>query len=99
MKVFIDLQEGFENDEVSIFDKQKKIFKAENVKTRTQIGLATSLEVELSGEKANLRIAIPSRNINEKKEITLTDNLHIAVSVTEENKLDWKLSDSPFFYM
>lgn len=99
MKLCFDLQEGFENDEVLIFDNQKKIFQAEKVKTRTQIGFATSLEVELSGEKANLRIDIPSRNISEKKEITLTDNLHIAVSVTEENKLDWKLSDSPFFYM
>ncbi len=99
MKVIIDLQEGFENEEVLIFDKQKKIFQSENVKTRTQIGFATSIEVELSGEKANLRIDIPSRNISEKKEVTLTDNLHIAVSVMDGNKLDWKMSDSPFFYM
>lgn len=99
MKVAIDLQEGFENDEVLIFDKEKKIFQSENVKTRTQIGLAKSVEVELSGEKAHLRVEIPSRNISEKKEIELTENLHIAVSVTEDDKLDWRMSESPFYYM
>ena len=99
MKVSIDLQEGFSNDEVTIFEKDKKIYQAENVKTRTQIGLAASFATELTGKKTTLRMVVPSRRIDEKKEIEPTENLHIAVSVTEENKLEWKLSEAPFMYM
>ena len=67
MKVSIDLQEGFFNDEVTIFQKNVKIYHAEKIKTRTQIGLAASFEAELPGEKTTLRIIIPNRQIDEKK--------------------------------
>jgi len=99
MKVSIDLQEGFFNDEVTIFEKDKKIFQAENVKTRTQIGLAASFAAEMTGKKTTLRVVVPSHQIDVKKEIELAENLHIAISVTEENKLEWKLSEAPFMYM
>jgi hypothetical protein len=99
MKVVIDLQEGFENDEVEIFDNEKRVFKADNVKTRTQIGLASSNEVDLEGNKATLRVEVPSRNIDERREIQLTDDLHIAISISDGNELTWKIQNSPFFYM
>jgi hypothetical protein len=99
MKVSIDLQEGFFKDEVTVFDNDKKIYQDENVKTRTQIGLAASFDAEMKGNETTLRILIPTRQIDEKKQITLIENLHIAVSVTEENKLEWKLSEAPFMYM
>ncbi len=99
MKVSIDLQEGFFKDKVTIFEKNKEIYQAENIKTRTQIGLAASFEAELTGEKTTLRVVVPTRRIDEKKEIELTENLHIGVTVTEENKLEWKLSEAPFMYM
>ena len=98
MKVSIDLQEGFFNDEVTIFEKDKKIYHAEKIKTRMQIGLAASFEVELSGEKTTLRIVIPNRQIDEKKEIELAENLHVAISLTEDDKLEWKMSEAPFMY-
>jgi hypothetical protein len=99
MKVVIDLQEGFENDKVEIFDNEKRVFKAESVKTRTQIGLASSTEVDLKGDKVNLRVEVPSRNIDERRDVELTDNLHIAISISDGNKLNWKVQNSPFFYM
>lgn len=99
MKVVIDLQEGFENDEVEIFDNEKRVFKAENVKTRTQIGLASSTEVDLAGKKASLRVEVPSRNIDERRDVEVSDNLHIAISISDGNKLNWKVQNSPFFYM
>ena len=98
MKVSIDLQEGFFNDDVTIFEKDKKIYHAEKIKTRMQIGLAASFEAELSGGKTTLRIVIPNRQIDEKKEIELTENMHVAVSVTEDDQLKWKMSEAPFMY-
>ena len=99
MKVVIDLQEGFEDDEVEIFDNEKRVLKAENVKTRKQIGLASSNEVDLKGNKATLRVEVPSRNIDERREIQLSDDLHIAISISDGNKLTWKVQSSPFYYM
>jgi len=48
---------------------------------------------------STLRLVVPSHQIDVKKEIELAENLHIAISVTEENKLEWKLSEAPFMYM
>lgn len=99
MKVSIDLQEGFAGDEVTIFASDKKIYAGENIKTRMQIGLAASVEAEIPGAKTTLRVVVPSRRIDEKKEIELTENLYIAVSLTEDDKLVWKTSEAPFMYM
>ena len=98
MKVSIDLQEGFFKDDVTIFEKDKKIYEGEQIKTRTQIGLAASFETEISGEKTTLRIVVPNRQIDEKKEVELAENLHIAISLTEDGKLKWKMSEAPFMY-
>ncbi len=98
MKVSIDLQEGFFKDDVTIYERDVKIYEGEQIKTRTQIGLAASFEAELEGEKTTLRIVIPNRRIDEKKEIETAENMHIAVSVTEDDKLEWKTSEAPFMY-
>ena len=98
MKITIDLQEGFDKDEVIIFEKQNKIFHAKDISTRTQIGLAKSIEVELSG-KEPIKIVVPSRGVSEKKKIDVTEGGYIAVSITDENKLDWKSSNVPTMYM
>jgi flagellar motor switch protein FliM len=99
VKISIDLQEGFSGDEVILREGGKEIYHARNVTTKTQIGLADTFTAELSAGKTILNVIMPSRHIEETREILPAENLHIAVSVTPNNKLEWKLSDSPFYYM
>jgi hypothetical protein len=99
VKIPIDLQEGFSGDEVTFLERGKKVYHAKDITTKTQIGLAATFELEVSEGKTILNVIIPSRHIDETKEIHVTENLHVAVSITEDNKLAWKLSDTPFYYM
>jgi hypothetical protein len=97
MNITIDFQEGFKNDEIAVYSNGKKVFETEPISTRMQIGLAKSVEFDLPGEKANIKIDIPARNISETKEIELKENLRIGVSI-ENERLRWKISTEPFMY-
>jgi hypothetical protein len=100
MSITIDFQEGFKDDEIIVYENKKKVFQTDdNVSTRMQIGLAKSVQLDTKNKKANIKVEIPSRNISETKEVELTDDLRIGVSLTEDNKLEWKFSDAPFMYM
>lgn len=100
MNITIDFQEGFKDDEIVVYENKKKVFQTdETVSTRMQIGLAKSVEFETKSKKADIKVEIPSRNISETREVELKDNLRIGVSVTEDNKLEWKFSTEPFMYM
>lgn len=99
MKLSFDLQEGFKNDEVTVSNKETELFSGKDISTRTQIGLAKSFEFEVPGQTANLKITVPTRRIIGEKEIDLTTSAYLAVSITADNLLEWKLSDAPFMYM
>jgi hypothetical protein len=99
MKVTFNLQEGFKDDTVIISNKNKKFFEADDVSTRTQIGLAKSFETEVSNGKIKVKVLIPTRDIEEEKEIDLTANSHIGISIADGEKLEWKMSEMPFMYM
>lgn len=100
MNITIDFQEGFKDDEIIVYENKKKVFQTDSkVSTRMQIGLAKSVELETKNKKTNIKVEIPSRNISETKEVELKDDLRIGVSLTEDNKLEWKFSNEPFMYM
>lgn len=99
MKAVFNLQEGFKNDKVIISSDDKKIYEAEDVSTRTQIGLATSFELEFSKENPLVKIEIPNRGITGEKKIDLSKGSNVGISIGENEQLEWKISEQPFMYM
>lgn len=99
MKITFNLQEGFKDDKVIIFDKDEKIYEAEDVSTRNQIGFAKSFEYKCKGKNPLIKIDIPTRNISEEKKIDADTDIYIGISVNESEKLDWNISEEPFMYM
>lgn len=99
MKITFNLQEGFKNDKVIIFNKEEKIYEAEDVSTRTQIGLAKSFECNFKEKNPLIKVDIPTRNISEEKKLDTDKDIHIGISIGDNKKLDWKISEHPFMYM
>lgn len=99
MKITFNLQEGFRGDTVAIFNKDEKIFEAEDVTTRTQIGFAKSFEAEFDEKNPLIKIEIPTRDIRDEKKIETDADAHVGISVSEQNDIIWKRSEEPFMYM
>jgi hypothetical protein len=93
----IALQEGFESDPVSISVDGQEIFKKDAVRTRTQIGLADSVEV--TRPAGGVTIEIRARGTTAKLTPTLTENLYVGVSMAPDGRITHRTSSQPFGYM
>ena len=95
----LDLQDGFFNDTVVINIDGKEIFRKTDVKTRFQIGLALSEDLSLPENASNLEITIPLKKISKTIKIHGSEPLFLGVSLTQDAKLECRISDKPFGYV
>lgn len=99
MKVTFNFQEGFKGDNIIISQKAKMLHENQEISTRNQIGFAASTEIEFDMENPTIELEIPTRKIKTKKKIMATGDVFVGISIDEENKIVWKISDQPFMYM
>jgi hypothetical protein len=97
--IHIDLQEGFEGDTVLIRVNGEEVFRRPVVKTRLQIGLADSIQLELPAGLVNIEVALPLRKLSESKALQVSAAVYLGVSVTREGKISYRISKEPFGYM
>ena len=93
----IALQEGFTNDPVSINIDGQEVYKKDAVRTRTQIGLADSVEVTRPAGDAT--IEIHARGATATLTPTLTQDLYVGVSIGPDGSITHRTSSQPFGYM
>jgi len=95
----IALQEGFFNDSVIIRANQQEIFRHQSVKTRTQIGLAEWMEINLPEGSVTLEVSVLSKGVTQSIPLQLSGNVYLGISLTPEGKLDYQISDQAFGYL
>ena len=95
----IDLQEGFVNDTVVISLDGKEVFRSTSVKSRTQIGFAHSMELQIEKDSVIIEISLPLKNISEEISLEVLVPTFLGVSITHEGKIDWQISKEPFGYL
>jgi hypothetical protein len=93
----IALQDGFAGEPVTIRVDGREIYKKDQVRTRTQIGFADSVEATVPQGVANVEVSARSSTV--KLTHTLTQDLYIAVSLGPNGRIDHKSSTQPFGYM
>lgn len=93
----IALQEGFTNDSVSINIDGQEVYKKDAVRTRTQIGLADSVEVTRPAGDATIEIR--ARGATATLTPTLTQDLYVGVSIGPDGSITHRTSSQPFGYM
>jgi hypothetical protein len=93
----VDLQEGFLGDAVVATVNGRELFRKDGVRTRTQIGLADSFEIELP--PGPTEITLTARGETEEISASLSSNLYVGVSITPEGRIVHKQSAHAFGYV
>lgn len=95
----IALQEGFTNDSVVIKVNGKEVFKKSGVNTRYQIGFADSAEAHIDIGTAEVEVILPLKGLKKSVELQIPGPTYLAVILTPEGNIDFRVSKEPFKYM
>jgi hypothetical protein len=93
----IDLQDGFVNDEVQIRVNGKPVLDQKSTTTERRLGLADSAEVPVALGQSDVEISSPSRGLQWREQIEVSDDLHLGVSI-ENGHVRCCQSKTPFGY-
>lgn len=94
----IALQEGFDNEAVVIRVNGKDVFNKQDVRTRLQIGLADSFEVEVEDGPATVEILLPEKNLTKEIQTLVPQEPHLGVSLVA-GEIKHRASETPFGYV
>jgi hypothetical protein len=93
-QLHIALQEGFTGEPVSITVDGREIYRKDQVRTRTQIGLADA--VETTHDPGRAAIEVRARNRSTEITPTLTGDLYLAISLAPDGRIVHRTSARPF---
>jgi hypothetical protein len=96
-RLHIALQEGFAGDRVSISVDGRQIYSKDAVRTRTQIGLADS--VETTHDPGPTTIEVHARDRVSTITETLAGDLFVALSLSPDGQIVHRSAAQPFRYM
>lgn len=96
--IHVDLQEGFEHDDVVVRADGREVFRREDVRTRTQIGLAVSFEFETGEQPLTLEVECPSRELRRSRRLDPTRESNVGVSL-EGGEIVIEARSEPYGYV
>ena len=79
----IDLQEGFEGDQVVIAVDGREVFRKKSVQTRHQIGLAERVHLDVGPGQRSLRVSLPDRDLQGELLVDAATEPVLAVSLID----------------
>lgn len=91
----IDLQEGWEGDEVLIYVDGVECRHVPEARTRNQIGLAMQIEADTAPGRRTIAISVPGRALEGVHVIDIKDEHWVAVSVQGDRLI---FHDQPELY-
>jgi hypothetical protein len=97
-KLHIAFQDGFENDTAVIEIDGKEVVRRENLKTRLQIGLAGSADLEIAPGTIELKTLVPSRNLSRSVRIDATEPVYLGLSISGSDLIH-RIAREPFGYV
>jgi hypothetical protein len=78
----------------------EEIFHKEGLRTRTQIGFADSVELDIEQEEVLIEISLPSRKLTESISLSVSKPVFLGVSLSlEEDRIEYVISNEPFGYL
>jgi hypothetical protein len=95
----IALQDGFLNDEVIIQVNGEEGFHQSQVKTRFQIGLATSFETNVLKGSIEVNAILPQKNLARSTVLEISAPTYLAISITAEGNISFHVSNDRFRYL
>jgi hypothetical protein len=95
----VALQEGFSHDEVFIAVGGSIRHRFADVTTKNQIGFADAVDLDVSAGVIDLRVRVPTRNIDQTVPVTLEASVYVGLSISVGGQLTSTISPSPFGYL
>jgi hypothetical protein len=95
----VALQEGFTNDSVQILVNGREVFKKQDITTKTQIGFADSVELDIPKQPATVRVEVSSRLASETIALPEEDAVFLGISLSRDGKITHRISKEPFGYL
>lgn len=96
-KLGIDLQEGFEGDEVIVKVNGADLLHQTGVRTKGVLGLADSAEVDVADGPLNVEICVANRGITRNVSVDGKGDHYLGVSLQNDD-LQTIVADEPFGY-
>lgn len=94
----VALQEGFAHDAIDVTLDGAKVFTANDISTRQQIGLAASFDVATKPGSHSVEVRLPRANLSGLQKISVSSDTWLGVSL-RNGQLDIRVSAQPFGYM
>ena len=93
----IDLQEGFESDQVVIDINGQEFFRQEKVETKLLLGYGETLIFQVPQGNTTIIVSLPQKKQEKTIKLDLKKDTYLGISVTPSG-LEYITSDKPFFY-
>jgi len=93
----IDLQNGYSNDLVVIRVNGKEVFRKNGVTTKLLLGVADSIQLEVSDMLAKVDVDIPSKDLSETMSLRLSAPTYLGISVIG-GQIAYMINKEPFAY-
>lgn len=94
----VALEEGFVDDEVVVRVDDDEVL-SERVRTRMQLGLAETVDVDVDRPACRLTVDVPGRGATTELEVETADDVWVGVSLTAHGGLESRVSATPFGYV
>jgi hypothetical protein len=100
--LFVDIQEGFEDDTVIVKVNGNEVFMRERITTKLLRGPAASFSSDINEGLAKVETVVLNRNLQGSHEFQVNSDIHIGISIIEpdgQEKIRFITSDHPFGYL
>ncbi|HXC71323.1 MAG TPA: hypothetical protein VN644_15175 [Pyrinomonadaceae bacterium] len=77
----IDLQEGFNSDDVEVYVNGAKVRDWKDVTTKRMLGLAASAELEVPDGALDIEVKVPTKNLAKTFSVASSDTPNLGISI------------------
>ncbi len=93
----IDLQEGFDGDDVILRVDGEECLHRQDVRTKRTLGVAGNVKVEVEAGARTLQIELPGRGVTRDIPLDVQGRLYVGLSL-RDGEVDALIRDKPFGY-
>ncbi len=95
----VALEEGFDGEEVVVLVDGREAFSGAAVRTRLQIGLAKSFDVEVAAGGHTVECRLTTRGRAVAHHVEVAGATWVGVSLARDGDALWRVSSEPFGYV
>ena len=93
----VDLQDGFDGDEVEIAVNGERRWQQDGVTTNVAVSLAASVPLEVPNGPADVRVSLPDRGLAASLLVDVAGDVQLAANVEDGRLRLERLAERPYY--